>query len=39
MLVLVITLSLLLVKYFLFFDTVVEESKKLNTIEIEAEGL
>ena len=39
MLVLVITLSLLLVKYFLFFDTVVEESKKLNKIEIEAEGL
>ena len=39
MLVLVISLSLLLVKYFLFFDTVVEESKKLNTIEIEAEGL
>ncbi len=39
MLILVITLSLLLVKYFLFFDTVVEESKKLNTIEIEAEGL
>lgn len=39
MLILVIALSLLLVKYFLFFDTVVEESKKLNTIEIEAEGL
>lgn len=32
-------LSLLLVKYFLFFDALVEESKKLNEVEIEAEGL
>ena len=33
--VLVMILSLLLVKYFLFFDVLVEESKKLNEIEIE----
>lgn len=32
-------LSLSLVKYFLFFDALVEESKKLNEVEIEAEGL
>lgn len=28
-------LSLLLVKYFLFFDALVEESKELNKVEIE----
>lgn len=39
MLILIMALSLLLVKYFLFLDVLVEESKKLNTIEIEAEGL
>ena len=39
MLVFVIFSSLLLVKYFLFFDALVEESKKLNEVEIEAEGL
>ena len=36
MLIFVILLSLLLVKYFLFFDTLVEESKKLNEIEAES---
>ena len=35
MLIFVILLSLLLVKYFLFFDAVVEESKELNKIEAE----
>ena len=39
MLILIMALSLLLVKYFLFLDVLVEESKKLNEIEIEAEGL
>lgn len=37
MLMFVAFLSVLLVKYFLFFDAVVEESKKLND-EIEAES-
>ena len=36
MLIFVILLSLLLVKYFLFFDAIVEESKKLNKIEAES---
>ncbi len=36
MLIFVILLSLLLVKYFLFFDAIVEESKKLNEIEVES---
>ena len=36
MLIFVILLSLLLVKYFLFFDAIVEESKKLNEIEAES---
>lgn len=35
MLILVVALSLLLVKYFLFLDAVVEESKELNKIEAE----
>lgn len=39
MLMFVAFLSLLLVKYFLFFDDLVEESKKLNEVEIEAEAL
>lgn len=39
MLIFVIALSLLLVKYFLFLDALVEESKRLNTIELEVEGL
>lgn len=39
MLMFVAFLSLLLVKYFLFFDDLVEESKKLNEVKIEAEGL
>lgn len=36
MLIFVILLSLLLVKYFLFFDAIVEESKELNKIEAES---
>ena len=36
MLILVLALSLLLVKYFLFFDAIVEESKELNKIEAES---
>ena len=36
MLILVIALSVLLVKYFLFLDAVVEESKELNKIEAES---
>ena len=36
MLILIIALSLLLVKYFLFFDAVIEESKELNKIEAES---
>ncbi len=36
MLILVIALSVLLVKYFLFLDAVVEESKELNKIETES---
>lgn len=39
MLMFVAFLSLLLVKYLLFFDDLVEESKKLNEVEIEAEAL
>lgn len=39
MLMFVAFLSLLLVKCFLFFDVLVEESKKLNEVEIEAEAL
>lgn len=36
MLIFVILLSLLLVKYFLFFDAIIEESKELNKIEAES---
>jgi len=36
MLILIIALSLLLVKYFLFLDAVIEESKELNKIEAES---
>ncbi len=36
MLILVLALSLLLVKYFLFLDAVIEESKELNKIEAES---
>ena len=36
MLIFVAFLSVLLVKYFLFFDSLVEESKKLNEIEVES---
>lgn len=36
MLIFVILLSLLLVKYFLCFDAIVEESKELNKIEAES---
>ena len=35
MLMFVAFLSVLLVKYFLFFDSLVKESKKLNEIEAE----
>jgi len=36
MLILVLALSLLLVKYFLFLDNLIEESKKLNEIEADS---
>ena len=36
MLILVIALSLLLVKYFLFLDNLIKESKKLNEIEVDS---
>lgn len=35
MLIFAMILSLLLVKYFLFFDVIVEESKRLNEIKNE----
>ena len=36
MLILVLALSLLLVKYFLSLDNLIEESKKLNEIEADS---
>ena len=36
MLIFVILLSLLLVKYFLFLDNLIKESKKLNEIEADS---